>query len=395
MKFKPVIFGGYVNGYSLARTFKETYGIDSLICDHLINISSYSIFCEYQLVTNPQLNEQKFVEDVKCVGTSIRNNNQIPLLIVTNDIWLIPLSKYKKELEEIFLYSFSDAKIINELANKKILYEICEKINISYPKTYKYNGSNKNFYNLLPPVLIKPSNVPKFISFFPDKKRNGVFETLEEAQNYLNELYSRGYQDDMIIQEYIPGGVENLYTCTTYSTRMGIVKGVSVGCKLSQYPPEAGTITSGLVKYNQEVEDLTKKILEQNQFFGIANTEFKYDARDKTFKMIEVNARPGMWNYSSILSGVNLVEKMVDDIIFNKEVTFSRGTKNIVWTRISKKELINCTFHTDNAGIIKDLINRREVYDPLVGCKERLNFRTRVRIMDFKFWLITLYRKFF
>lgn len=393
MIFKPVVFGGYVNGYSLARTFKETYNIKSIICDYTNSISYYSEFCEYRIVTDPQKNEELFVEEVQNIGKLIREDKKIPLLIVTNDIWLIPLSKYKEELEKIFMYTFSDVETINELANKNKLYELCDKIGVDYPKTYKYNNYNESIENLTPPLLIKPSNVPEFIGYFPNKKRNGVFSTLEDARAYLEEIYSKGYKDEMIIQEYIPGGVENLYTCTTYSTQKGIVKGVSVGCKLSQYPEEAGTITSGLIKYDEEVESLTKKIIEYKKFFGIANTEFKYDARDNSYKLIEVNARPGMWNYSSILSGVNLIEKMIDDIVFNKEITFTRGMKSLIWTRISKGEIFKFIEGTENADDVKELFRKKEVYDPLVNIEEGIGFKSQVILLNVKSRLIKLYRK--
>lgn len=393
MEFVPIIFGGYVNGYSLARTFYETYELNSMICDCERSISEFSSFCDYLSVPNPQKSEMEFIEDVKNIGRLIREDNKIPILIVTNDIWLIPLSKYKEKLENTFMYTFSDVETINELANKNKLYELCDKIGVDYPKTYKYNKYNKHFENLTPPLLIKPSNVPEFIGYFPNKKRNGVFSTFEDAKDYLEEIYSRGYKDEMIIQEYIPGGVENLYTCTTYSTQKGIVKGVSVGCKLSQYPEDAGTITSGLIKYDERVEFLTKKILEYMDFFGIANTEFKYDARDNTYKLIEVNARPGMWNYSSLLSGVNLIENMIDDIVFNKEVAISRGTKSLIWTRISKGEILRFTEGTENAEVVEELLRKKEIYDPLFNRQEGINFRAQVVLLNLKSWLIKLYRK--
>lgn len=86
MIFKPVIFGGYVNGYSLARTLQETYKIKSIICDYTNSISYYSKFCEYRVVTDPQKNEELFVEEVQNIGKLIREDKKIPILIVTNDI---------------------------------------------------------------------------------------------------------------------------------------------------------------------------------------------------------------------------------------------------------------------------------------------------------------------
>ena len=386
MFFKPVIFGGYVNGYSLARTFKETYGINSIICDHSINIAYFSKFTDYRLIHDPKNNEIQFIEDVRKIGLFVRESGEIPILLVTNDIWLIPLSKLRNDLEEIFMFTFSDCRTIDELANKNKLYALCDKIGVDYPKTFVYCNQNKNLDRLVPPIIIKPSNVPDFISFFPNIKPNGLFANIESAIDYLENLYSKGFNGRMIIQEYIPGGVENLYTCTSYSTKKGIVKGISIGCKLSQYPEEAGTITSGLIKYKSEVERITKKILEHKKFFGIANTEFKYDERDDSYKLIEVNARPGMWNYSSLLSGVNLIEKMVDDLIFDKNITSSKGEKQLIWTRVSNKEILKHVKSNENFKMVKSLIIKGEVYDPLSNPQENLRFKIRVRILNLKLY---------
>jgi len=346
-------------------------------------------------VSNPQINEQLFIEQVEKIGLNIREKGLTPILIVTNDIWLIPLAKNKKRLEEIYLYTFSDWSTIEKFSEKKTLYQLCDVIGIPYPKTYAYNNkNNKDISCLTPPLLVKPSNVPEFLKYFSGEKRNRVFLKNSETLEYLESLYLRGYTDEMIIQEYIPGGVENLYTATTYSTKKGKMKEVSVGCKLSQFPAEAGTITAGIIDFKEDVVNLTKKLLESERFFGIANTEFKYDERNGQFKLIEVNARPGMWNYSTLLSGINLFDALLDDLIYNKDIPYREGRNVLVWSRISKYELLNSVKNTKFKVVVDQLVKNGKVYDPLINNDEKVLFKLIVLFHNLKNRVSFLIRKF-
>ena len=80
----------------------------------------------------------------------------------------------------------------------------------------------------------------------------------------------------------------------------------STGHKIRQNPPDAGTIVSGRVTPEPELFQLGKKLIKAAGYYGISNTEFKKDPRDGNFKLIEINPRPGMWNYSVMASGINL-----------------------------------------------------------------------------------------
>jgi len=395
MNIEPVIFGGFVNGYSLARTFYETYNIKSTICDVKRNVAYYSKFCKYIIVENPNKDIDKFINEIKNIGKKIKNESKTPLLLVTNDIWLIPLAKYKNELDDIFIYTFPGWDIIDKYVNKNKLYELSNSLGVPYPKNLNiYSKNNIDIEQLDFPILIKPIDVNEYSYFFPDKKRNYIFETKDNTYIHLEFIYSKNYTGGLIVQEYIPGGVENLYTCTSFSDSSGKVKAVSTGCKLSQFPVEAGTITAGLVKYNKEIIELTKTLLESNNFFGIANTEFKYDKRNNTFKLIEVNARPGMWNYSVFLSGINLINLLVDDLIFKKTLTYSEGTNSLIWTRVTKRELLKNLESYENKSEILKLLETGKIFDPLDNKNDGFIFKLRYYLSNFKYNINMLKKAF-
>jgi D-aspartate ligase len=387
MNFVPVIFGGYVNGYSLARTFYETYNIESIICDISKNIAYYSKFCKFFIIKNPNNDIDAFINDVIKIGRSVRDLSKFPILLVTNDIWLIPLAKYKKKLENIFLYSFSGWDVIDKFVNKNKLYKLSFSLGISYPKTVCVNRSRRldfDIQQLQFPLLVKPSDVNEYSYCFPGYKRNFVFETIDAILNHLRFVYENNYSGDLILQEYIPGGVENLFTCTTYSDRTGKVLAASTGCKLSQFPVEAGTITSGLVKHNKYIIEFTRILLESNSFFGIANTEFKYDTRNNTYKLIEINARPGMWNYSVFLSGINLIKYLIDDIVYKKPLSYSETRENLIWSLIAKREIKKNYENYENKLLVSKLLEDGKVFYPLRNKNDGFIFKLRYFFLLFR-----------
>ncbi|MCL2156451.1 MAG: hypothetical protein FWH54_00315, partial [Methanobrevibacter sp.] len=247
--------------------------------------------------------------------------------------------------------------------------------------------NNFDFQNLCFPIIIKPSDTNEYSYYFPTKERNYIFENEEDAFSHIKLLFSSNYKGRIIIQEYIPGGAESLFTCTTYSNINGKIKAVSTGCKLSQYPSNAGTITSGLVKYNSEIITKTKTLLEANYYFGIANTEYKFDKRDNTYKLMEINARPGMWNYSSFLSGINIIKYLVDDLIYNKTLLYSESTEMLIWTRNIKKKIKINVNNYENKEIVKILLKEKKIFNPLNNKNDGLIFKIRYYLISIKEYL--------
>src|SRR5690606_16075463 len=113
--------------------------------------------------------------------------------------------------------------------------------------------------------------------------------------------------------------------------------------KIRQFPPDAGTIVSGKVTDEPILFELGQRLIRSLGFHGIANTEFKRDQRDGTFKLIEINPRPGMWNWSAFSAGINLPALAYHEALGEK-LGFIGGTrKELIWLR-TWSDLANCLF---------------------------------------------------
>jgi D-aspartate ligase len=95
-----------------------------------------------------------------------------------------------------------------------------------------------------------------------------------------------------LVQEMIPGGDENLLITACYMDRQSRwVAGFNIR-KLVQVPEQLGT---GCIVESVNRPDLfapAERLLHAMGFSGLAEVEFKWDARDDQYKLIEVNPRP-------------------------------------------------------------------------------------------------------
>ncbi|MDE5888060.1 MAG: ATP-grasp domain-containing protein, partial [Muribaculaceae bacterium] len=202
------------------------------------------------------------------------------------------------------------------------LYRIAEDNNIPYPKTKEFDSLKEisdDCIDIMPPYIVKPQETvsqnllnEKGIHSY---HRTQKFESKEALTRWIKLLLDKDVDIPVLIQEFIPGTAETLYTLTSYSNKDGRMLAGSVGHKLRQFPPEAGRITSGVLEKNINVYEIGQKFLSVVGYHGLANTEFKFDSRDRKYKLMEINTRLGAWNYSTLYSGLNLIDVAIKDTL--------------------------------------------------------------------------------
>jgi predicted ATP-grasp superfamily ATP-dependent carboligase len=75
--------------------------------------------------------------------------------------------------------------------------------------------------------------------------------------------------------------------------------------KLRQFPLEVGSGSAMVSVFEPEVADLSRDLLRSFGYRGLANIEFKRDARDGIYRLIEVNPRSSNANQLAVSAGVD------------------------------------------------------------------------------------------
>jgi predicted ATP-grasp superfamily ATP-dependent carboligase len=98
-----------------------------------------------------------------------------------------------------------------------------------------------------------------------------------------------------MLQEVVAGEGSFVVSCKIYATDDGRILGAVPGAKLTIYPPVFGVSQSQEARHIPQVEEGTVRLLESIGYRGaLASVEWKYDPREETWKMLEINPRSVM-----------------------------------------------------------------------------------------------------
>jgi D-aspartate ligase len=150
------------------------------------------------------------------------------------------------------------------------------------------------------PVLVKPSSTEGF------KRRFGRQAFRCENADEVARAYADTAPYEPLVQEVVPGGDGELYTLGSYLAADGEALGLFSGRKLRQTPPGVGTCRVGEAVWVEEVVEQGLALLRAMRFHGLSQVEFKRDARDGTYRLMEINPRLWQWHGLAAACGVDL-----------------------------------------------------------------------------------------
>lgn len=322
-KIIAIVFGGSTNALGQIRAIHAAgYECVNIVEKGLHSWSRKSKYCKGILSPHPYNQKNECLAFVLDFIKHLRKN---PFLFFASDDWMDLIGENEKRFRECAIIPQSYWADMSNLYNKKYLYRIAEENDIPYPKTIEAESLHEieNLsLQLHEPYIVKPQTTVSqneitkcgIVAYHRTQK----FETRNELISWVNLILKNNVDFPVLIQEFIPGEATSLYTLTSYSNVNGTLIAGSVGHKLRQFPPVAGRITSGVLEHNSNLFELGRDFLKLVKFHGLANTEFKYDARDGKFKLMEINTRLGAWNYSALYAGLNLIQIAVEDTMGQK-----------------------------------------------------------------------------
>jgi predicted ATP-grasp superfamily ATP-dependent carboligase len=123
----------------------------------------------------------------------------------------------------------------------------------------------------------------------------------------LQKLHAKliGY-DDLIIQEFIPGKTESLFYYLGYRNARGQNVVSFVSKKLRTLPEGLGSETVSCSTRCETVTRLGEEVLAKLNYRGPAGIDFKFDSREQSFKVIEINFRIGLTDGLLVDCGIDL-----------------------------------------------------------------------------------------
>ena len=367
-EFIPVILGGDINTYSVARAFYEEYKVKSYVFGKFNTGPSYqSRFTEYE--GKLEIDQDDYF--VKRMNRFAEEHKDKKILMVgCGDSYVALASRHRNEFPSNVIVPYIDFELMDQLQHKELFYGLCEKHGIDYPRTIIHRkGMGFDFpCEFSYPVIVKPSNSIAYWEH-PFETQNKVYklDSREEMEKVLHQIYDAGYDDAVIIQDMVPGNDEYMRVLTSYSDRNGKVKMMCLGhVLLEEHTPHGlGNHAVIITEYEKELMERARNLLEDLNYKGFSNFDIKYDSRDGSYRFFEINTRQCRSNYYVTGSGFNVARYFVEDYIYNTELEYDDRFRENLWLTVPERVAFKYVKQPENISEMKRLISEGKVVNPV------------------------------
>ena len=263
-----------------------------------------------------------------------------PVLIPMQDDTVLFVSKFKDVLQEHYRFLAPEPEILEKLISKSGSKELADKCHIDQPETYSPRtlAEVKNLTSHIEyPALFKPVYSRSWLGQKAASVVTGKVVVINSDEELIRE-YERLAQLDnrLVIQEMIPGPDKNLVYYIGYFDENSVPLASFVGIKERITPVHFGSASFVKSKYNKEVIDISTAFMKKIGYKGHVGIEYKYDSKKDSYKLIEVNARFGLWDGMAARCGIDFAhlnyKYLLGETISVKE-SFEEGVKWISFER--------------------------------------------------------------
>lgn len=235
-----------------------------------------------------------------------------PVLFYGDDATLLLISRNREVFARDYHFLMPPADLVETLVDKSRFAAYAEQLQLTVPRTMADEdiGRTGGALERLPlPCVIKPRH---HIGWRPSLGQVGAkkpfkalrIERRAELERQMAE--AAAVASGFILQEWIPGGEEQVYSYHAYVAEDGRLLGRYVGRKIRTYPMSAGVSTYLELIDDPEILRSGRDILERMGLVGPVKLDFKrHESTGKPY-LLEVNPRFNLWNYLGAACGVNL-----------------------------------------------------------------------------------------
>lgn len=288
-----------------------------------------------------------------------------PILLATSDRTALFLAENAEALREDFLFRAPPADVVRTLYNKREMHFLSQELNIPvaeciFPRSFdevRRFAETANF-----PVVVKGEDAELVRKGGP--ARVAVVQTAAELFE-LYRLNNGARPPSIILQEYIPGGDDTVWMFNGYFDERSECLMGATGRKLRQYPPHRGSTSLGICEKNEAVAEQTKQLAKAVGYRGILDIGYRYDARDGSYKLLDVNPRIGeTFRLFVAENGMDVVRALYLDLT-GQSVPAGQVREGRKWA-VESRDLAGCPVYFQEriltlAGWLRSFRGLREV----------------------------------
>jgi predicted ATP-grasp superfamily ATP-dependent carboligase len=297
-----IVIGGGLNALGVVRSLGAA-GVPVMVVDHDARSPAMRSRFGRKLVC-PCLEGQELMDFLKALATQLP---QRAVLFATEEKTVVTLSELREQLPHQLLLRQPSHERLMALMHKQGFQHLAEAVHAPVPRTVRLEGLQdlEAARGLKYPVVLKPSE--KNYEYGARFKKAYKLLSYEEVERQYREILP--VLADMVVQEWIEGEDSDIYFCLQYVGEDGKPVASFAGRKIRSWPPRIGGTASCTAAWEEAeaLEEATSLFFRQVGFTGMGSMEFKKDARDQRFYMVEPTvARTDFQEEVATLNGVNL-----------------------------------------------------------------------------------------
>jgi predicted ATP-grasp superfamily ATP-dependent carboligase len=213
-----------------------------------------------------------------------------PFLLATGDRDALLVARHQQRLAERFCFVSPSYDALSGIVDKARLYETARRYGIPHPKFHVVRNAGDveaAVESIDTPCYVKPALAHEWRRYRRGKLERAA--NVAELRRILGDFVSLGLVAIPI--EIIPGGDGDVHSVTTYIDKTGRPVAWRTKRKIRQFPLDAGDGCAQEITNEPAVAKIGLQLLAACGHRGPATVEFRRDARDNHFVLMEINAR--------------------------------------------------------------------------------------------------------
>src|SRR6266478_8162631 len=325
-----LVIGGNLNGLTIARSLGR-YGVPVWVTTPPnIKLASCS---RYTLRTLPWPDGECETQVEYLLRVAERYGLDQWVLFPTSDESAALLSKFHTALSRRFRVSTPTWDILRWAYDKRLTYQMASNEQVDYPLTF-YAATEEDLEAVACtfPAILKPATHASVNRFTAEKawrvtNRQELLARYREARELIP-------PDLILIQEMIPGGGESQFSYAALCYKGEPIASLTAR-RTRQYPIDFGYSSSYVETLDvPEIVAPSRRLLAAIRYTGLVEVEYKLDARNGRYKLLDIN--PRLWTWSPLGGRADVdFPYLLWQMMVGRPVAEKIGRTGVRWVRMS------------------------------------------------------------
>ena len=282
----------------------------------------------------------RFIDELCEYGENIPSK---PVLFSDDDRALLLISQNRERLQQYYRFILPDNSTVEKILDKRKFCHLCTEEDLPSPLSFDISSKQEldNVINKIPfPCIVKPAHKEDwwehdFTEIMGSYKKAYKCKSPED----LKKLYKKLLQinSKVVIQEFVQGGDEHLYSINLFVGEHGDIKGQFIAQKRRIYPITAGTGCYVVIVEDSEMLNMAVEVIQKLNLKGLLNVQFKRDIRNGKPRLMEIHVRNSFWSFLGAAAGVNLAKLYYEYITETENNSTTKGNEENLVPKIGTK----------------------------------------------------------